>query len=161
MEKKEYIYDTYCGLNCGACHTLIANEQQDEKWLKTMAEQRNVKVEDLYCHGCKTDVTAFFCTNCRMRACAREKGLEFCVDCADYPCEMITNFRNDDRAHHSAVFHNLKLIKEVGVKKWLAEEAGRWACKECGTRFGWYSETCTNCGAVVYNAVAEEKDLKI
>ena len=161
MGTNEYVYDTYCGLNCGACHTLIANELNDPEQLKAIAEKRSLKLEDLLCHGCKTDVTAIYCTNCRIRACAREKGLEFCVDCADYPCDMITSCRSDAAPHHSVVFKNLARIKEIGRDKWLAEEKARWACSKCGSRFGWYSETCANCGAELYNAPAEEKDLAI
>jgi len=157
----DYVYDTYCGLNCGACQTLMANEQGDKQWLEAAAKQRNVEPEDLRCYGCKTEVTAVYCTNCRMRACAREKGLEFCSECPDYPCETLSSFRNDAAPHHSTIFKNLERIKEIGPEEWLEEQKRRWSCPECGTRFGWYSEKCSDCGAESYNAVSEERDLSI
>lgn len=161
MKESEYIYDTYCGLNCGACHTLMANERGDEQWINAAAERGNRKPEELRCHGCKTDVTAVYCTNCGMRVCAREKNLEFCSECTDYPCERIKSFRHDQAPHHSAVLKNLERIKEIGREKWLVEQKARWSCTECGTRFGWYSEKCSKCGAELYNAVAEDKDLAV
>lgn len=154
-------YDTYCGLNCGACPVLGANERGDQSWLEATAQQWKKNTEDLRCQGCKTEVTAAFCTDCGMRKCARERGLEFCGSCEDYPCEQITSFRNDKAPHHSAVFTNLAFIKENGVEAWLTSEAKRWACPECGTRFYWYSEKCEKCGAELYNAIAQEKDLEI
>ena len=156
---EEFVYDTYCGLNCGACHMLIANEEKNEQWLAATAEKQNRKLEDMRCHGCKTDITAIFCANCGMRMCAREKNLEFCSECSDYPCQKIKSFRNDDAPHHSAIIKNLERIRAIGKQKWLVEQRERWSCAECGTRFGWYSEKCSKCGAELYNAVAEEKDM--
>lgn len=157
----EFRYDTYCGLNCGACPVLGANERGDEEWLKKAAESEPCKIEDIRCHGCKTDVTAMFCTDCEIRLCAREKGLEFCNQCLEFPCKTITEFRNDRHPHHSVIFKNLRTIHEKDVEVWLAEEEVRWSCKNCGTRFYWYSKECPECGAELYNSVKEEEDLLI
>lgn len=157
----EFRYDTYCGLNCGACPVLGANERGDEEWIKNAAEFEPCKPDNLRCHGCKTDVTAMFCTDCEMRLCAKGKGIEFCNECTDFPCETIKNFRNDQSPHHSAIFKNLRTIKEKGVKAWLEGEEGRWACKSCGKRFFWYSDKCPDCGTELYNSIREEKDLEI
>ena len=153
--------DTYCGLNCGACPVGMANDVGDLDELKSMAESWDRTPEELLCSGCKSEVTATFCTSRHMRECARDKGLEFCVDCADFPCEIITAFRNDDASHHSAVLSNLEMIGEIGVEAWLAAEAVRWSCPGCGKRFHWYTESCPGCGTELYSAVSEEKDLDI
>jgi ribosomal protein S27AE len=154
-------YDTYCGLNCGACPILGANERGDEEWIKKAAESEPCKPEDLRCQGCKTDVTAIFCTDCEIRLCAREKGVEFCHECTDFPCETISNFRNDRHPHHSVIFKNLRTIKGKGLEVWLAKEKKRWSCKKCGARFYWYSEKCSECGAELYNAIKEERNLDV
>ena len=153
-------YDSYCGLNCGACPVGAANELGNEEFLRSMAEEWDRDLDDLRCNGCKTDVTAAFCTDCRMRQCAREKGVEFCVHCGDFPCDVISQFRNDEAPHHSAVLYNLQRIKELGLKDWLEAEAGRWSCPECGRRFTWYSESCAGCGGELYNAVSQDRDLE-
>lgn len=154
-------YDTYCGLNCGACPVGIANEREDDNWIRKMAKDWGRNTEDLRCNGCKANVNATFCMDCQMRLCARNKGVEFCFECDNFPCEIITQFRNDDAPHHSAVFSNLELIRELGVEVWLEAEARRWSCQECGSRFNWYAETCDDCGAELYNTVSEEKDLEV
>ena len=152
-------YDSYCGLNCGACPVGMANEMNDTEAIKAFAKDWGTTVEDLKCTGCKTEITAKFCTNCEMRLCARSKNLEFCVECNEYPCKDITDFRNDKAPHHSIVFFNLQKIKKNGLEEWLKSEKQRWSCNECGTSFNWYSESCEKCGAKLYNAVDEEKDL--
>ena len=159
--KMEIRYDSYCGLNCGACPVGIANELGDLEGIRKMAGEWGRDPDDLRCGGCKTDLTAVFCTDCGMRVCAMEKKLEFCSECDDFPCGKITKFRNDDAPHHSAVFSNLAKIREMGLENWLDAEAARWSCPECGNRFGWYSKTCDQCGKELYNAVSEEEELRV
>jgi hypothetical protein len=152
-------HDAYCGLNCGACPVGRANESGDADLLAKMADECGRNAGELLCEGCKAEVTAGFCSRCRMRLCAMGKGLEFCIECVDYPCGILTAFRNDDAPHHSMVFRNLEQIRSLGVESWLETQAARWSCPVCGTRFGWYDETCEGCGEILYNSVSEEGDL--
>jgi len=152
-------YDTYCGLYCGACPILAANERGDEEWIKKAAEMKKCKPEELRCLGCKTEVTAVFCTDCKMRPCAREKGLEFCFECDEFPCSTLMAFRKDASPHHSIVIKNLEAIREKGVEEWLKDERSRWSCPGCGKRFTWYGEVCSECGTKLYNCKDEDKDL--
>ncbi len=153
-------YDTYCGLNCGACPVGLANEREDENTLKSMAEQWGVQREEVNCTGCKTQTIAPFCARCEMRVCAREKGLEFCSQCIDFPCRTITAFKNDKAPHHSPILKNLEEIEKEGIEAWLKKEEKRWSCSGCGARFTWYNETCSECGEELFDAVKEEKDLQ-
>jgi hypothetical protein len=154
-------HDAYCGLNCGACPVGRANESGDTDLLAKMAEDWGRNAGDLICEGCKAEITADFCSRCGMRLCAREKGLEFCIECSDYPCWVLSAFRNDDAPHHSMVLRNLEQIRNLGVEGWLEAQAARWSCPVCGKRFGWYDETCEGCGGKLYNSVSEEMDLGV
>ncbi len=152
-------YDSYCGIFCGACRVMGANERGDTEWLEKFAAEHKCTLEDLNCHGCKSAQADICCADCDTRTCARAKGVEFCIECAEYPCQELSDFRNDKYAHHSTIFKNLAAIKEMGVEAWLAEEKKRWACPQCGERFYWFSEKCARCGAELYNATREEPDL--
>jgi len=152
-------YDTYCGLNCGACHVGLANEMNDEEALKKLAQEWGVSREDVNCTGCKTGTTAPFCAGCEMRVCAMERGHEFCYQCKDYPCPTISDFRNDRAPHHSAVFSNLSQIEKHGIETWLKMEEARWSCQKCGKRYAWYNDNCTECGEELYSCEKEEKEL--
>lgn len=152
--------DTYCGLNCGACPVGMASEKGDQALLAILAERWGNEAGELLCGGCKSGRNSVFCSSCGLRDCARERELEFCFQCTDYPCDRLVSFRDDDAPHHSAVLRNLSRIRDRGLKVWLEDEAGRWSCDVCGRRFGWYSETCEECGSVLYNAILEEKDIQ-
>lgn len=73
----------------------------------------------LNCPGCRNDVSNQ-CTleNCFVRDCIKEKQLDFCADCENFPC---------DKAHESKAFMNTWLnastrIREVGAEQFFSEE---------------------------------------
>jgi hypothetical protein len=154
-------YDSYCGLYCGACQVMGANERGDTEWLQKFAAEHKCTPQDLICHGCKSPEAAIVCADCPTKVCAESKGVEFCFECAEFPCQRISDFRNDKYPHHSAIFRNLAAIKAQGVEAWLEGEKKRWACPQCGERFYWYSEKCAKCGTELYNATKEEPDITI
>jgi len=156
--REDYDYGAYCGLYCGACAILVANERDELEQLLAREDAAQYDADDLTCRGCRTEVTACFCADCEMRACARERGVAFCVECGDYPCQHLQTFQADKHAHHSVVLKNLETIREDGAEAWLAAQAERWSCPKCGRRFTWYEEKCKNCGAVLTDARAEERD---
>ncbi len=155
----EFDYGAYCGLYCGACAVLVATERGEVAKLLENEEAAEYTVEQLTCRGCKTDVLACFCTDCEIRLCARERGVAFCCDCDDYPCEHNKAFQADKYAHHSVVLKNLEAIREGGADTWLAAQSDRWKCPSCGARFTWYDKKCDECSAELYDCRAEERDL--
>ena len=154
----DYRYDTYCGLYCGACPVLVANRKGT---VDELAKKIETDPAELVCAGCKSDTRKDSRADCEFALCALEKGVEFCCDCGEYPCKRLTDFRDDEWAHHSAVIKNLDRLKEIGLEAWLAEQNERWTCPACGARFDWYDEKCPDCGAGTYDARAEEKDVKL
>jgi len=154
----EYRYDSYCGLYCGACPALVGTARGQAAEL---AKEEKMTVEDVSCAGCKSDVTAVYCRDCDLRACARARGVEFCFDCGDYPCVQLTGFRRDKSPHHSVIFKNLNAIREGGAAAWLAEQERRWRCAACGERFTWYDRACEKCGAALYDCRQEERGLDV
>jgi hypothetical protein len=152
-----YRYDTYCGLYCGSCPLLQANQKGT---VEEIAKREKMKPGDLECHGCKSDRVAVFCRDCTFKSCAAERGHEFCVECDDYPCEELVKFRSDEWPHHSVVISNLERIRRDGLETWLKEREKRWRCRECGEEFTWYDEICESCGARLYNCRDESKDLE-
>ena len=153
----EYRYDSPCGIYCGACGTLHAFR---EGTLEEQAKLVDEDPADLQCAGCKTNVTAVYCTGCYFRDCARDKGIEFCFECENYPCDRLVAFRNDKWPHHSSVLKNLETIRRDGVDAWLKEQAKRWSCPDCGECFSWYTSKCRKCGAELYDCRAEDRDLQ-
>jgi hypothetical protein len=71
-----------------------------------------------------------------------------CVDCADYPCKMYSNWQSVAKflPHTHEAASNLEAIKRDGVDHWLAAQKKRWSCPDCGSPFSWYAPECYKCG---------------
>jgi hypothetical protein len=90
---------SYCGMNCQTCPIYVAtraeSKEEQARMRAEIARQCQVcyglkyEAEDIIdCDGCRTDEGRLFwgSRDCRIRKCAREKGLENCAHCADYAC---------------------------------------------------------------------------
>jgi Protein of unknown function (DUF3795) len=89
-----------CGLICTECPAYIALKTDDEdlriktsvQWSKMYGA--DIKPEAINCSGCLADSGTLFhhCNVCKIRACCREKAVANCALCADYDCELISEF---------------------------------------------------------------------
>lgn len=154
MEKR---LDTYCGLYCGGCEVFLVNQRG---LIEETAKEWEMDPDDLHCNGCKTDITSTFCRNCKIKSCAESKRVEFCYQCNNFPCEIITEFKDDEHPHHSIVLHNLSQIKEKGINNWIKEQETRWSCPECKEKYSWYEDKCSNCGSSIKSCLDDEKELE-
>jgi predicted amidophosphoribosyltransferase len=149
----EFQRDGYCGLYCGACPNLLATENGT---VEELAKARNMPAEDTVCSGCKSDRVSPWCTTCDIKLCAREKGYEFCGECSEAPCNLLTQFIEDkEYPYHLGVMKNLHAIREDSVTAWLEAQDPRWRCTSCNSKFAWQDETCSACGNPVSNYKAD------
>jgi len=90
----------YCGLTCHTCAIFLATRETDsEKKNKMRAEIARVikeqygveqRAEDIGdCDGCRTEDGRVFCKDCKVRKCAKEKGVENCAYCTEYACDKL------------------------------------------------------------------------
>ena len=97
--------------------------------------------------------------DCKIKLCARDRGVDHCYECAGYPCARLVAFRNDECAHHSVVLKNQEAKREQGVGRWLEAQQARWSCPTCGRASSWYDKAYPGCGGALYNCEDEEADL--
>lgn len=71
------------------------------------------------CPGCKAEAGRDP-DRCDIRACAHNKGVDLCIECSDYPCDVLLNNPGVQRFD---CLENLKEIEEEGFKKWVD---GQW-----------------------------------
>ena len=115
-----------CGLDCFNCPVYLAGE--NEKLRATIAERMNVPIEKVACMGCRNEhgTIAFVGMTgpCNVFRCISGKGLDFCSDCADFPCDHLHPYADQaaQRPHNTKVF-NLCLIKKMGLERWATEKA--------------------------------------
>lgn len=141
-----------CGLYCGACIIRAAVKKEDAHLIGFIADGlaryfgHPVGVEEVDCEGCLSDIRAAPCRECDIRDCATAKGIDWCFQCPDFPCQLITDFNNDGFAHHSEVLDNIRRQQEIGIDAWLEEQEQRWHCPQCGHPREWYTSQCSSCG---------------
>ncbi len=109
-----------CGLYCGACGATD-------------------------CDGCLSENGDDWVKQCTFRRCSRERNLDSCCFCNDFPCEALDNFMNDKWPHHWTMETNLQFIKKNGIAQWLLAQEQEWSCKSCGAHINWYQKSCC-CG---------------
>ncbi|MGB9675816.1 MAG: DUF3795 domain-containing protein [Candidatus Bathyarchaeales archaeon] len=56
--------------------------------------------------------------DCQIRSCAKEKGIEVCPQCKNYPCTLIKSLSE----HYPTLIQDGKRMQTVGVKKWVREQ---------------------------------------
>jgi len=141
-----FMPDAYCGIYCGACS--IAKHGETGRADGFAACLGSVPLEDLVCGGCKSGTVYAGCNTCTLRRCAREKGVAYCADCADYPCKMYGAWQAAAKflPHAREAVSNLEAIKRDSAGPWLAAQKKRWSCLGCGTPFSWYAPECNKCG---------------
>ena len=68
------------------------------------------------CKGCRKEKCVLF-KNCKVRECSEEKKVNFCFQCADFPCD---NTGLDEHLYKRSVSINQRM-KEVGVETYYNE----------------------------------------
>lgn len=109
-----------CGIYCGACGATD-------------------------CGGCQSNIIDDSVEQCKFRRCSKDKELEFCCFCSEYPCSELHKFMNDKWPHHGTMGPNLAYIKQNGKDNWLQAQKKEWSCKSCGAEIKWYQKKCS-CG---------------
>ena len=132
----------YCGLYCGAC----------PNYQKTNAvEPINLKKDNFYepCEGCNSEIKTTWCSDCEIMKCNKKKNFRVCYECEDFPCEIMNKFINDDKyPYHKEVESKMKLLKEVGLDKWLKLQEEHYKCKKCETIYNFFQKKCDKCGTL-------------
>jgi hypothetical protein len=67
-----------------------------------------------------------------MAKCAAAKGVDFCGECAKYPCGDLRAFQAE-MPHRIELWKSQARIKEAGYEKWYAEMIEHYSCQKCGT----------------------------
>jgi len=133
-----------CGLYCEACTLYIATKE-DPKRLKNLATLFKLPEEEVKCYGCRSANRGPYCKICKMYSCAAERGIDFCVECADYPCGDLKQFQSE-MPHRIELWDALDQIKADGYEKWLKNARKNYSCRKCGTVNSAYDSTCRKCG---------------
>jgi len=115
-----------CGLDCFNCPVYLAGE--NEKLREAVAKHMNLPYEQAVCRGCRGEKGApaaeGFTGKCDVYKCTEKKGISFCCDCSDFPCDHLHPYADQAAVlpHNTKVF-NLCLIKKMGLEAWAQTRA--------------------------------------
>jgi len=127
---------TYCGLFCGLCAGRARIPQRAAALQAAMTEEgwpdwgANIPgfagfwsflqglQEDGGCPGCRADGGP---PHCQIRVCARQRGLELCSQCSDFPCFRIEALG----AVYPTLIADNRRLQAVGLGQWLSEQEER------------------------------------
>ena len=110
-----------CGQFCGDCKIYIAYSTNNKTAQREIAKEtgkvkgRALSAEQVKCLGCKGVAASLWRTNCAIRACAEERGVEFCYQCRSYVCDMLSSFFET----RPGAAENLRTISKIGPDAWL------------------------------------------
>lgn len=131
-------YVTYCGLYCGLCAhrnripqkakqlQKSLHEEGMDNWYQYIPEMKNTfptfwqflqKLINLNC-TCRTGGGP---PDCKIRQCAKQKGIEICTQCKEYPCKLIQNLAE----HYPTIIQDGKRLQKIGLEKWVKEQDER------------------------------------
>ena len=87
-----------------------------------------VAKDQISCKGCRQQDGNHYHLppeGCATLTCAKDKGVEFCSDCDDFPCSYLAPLADGaERYPHNLKLYNLCRIKKIGVELWIEQEAG-------------------------------------
>ncbi len=123
MNDRESLVGT-CGLDCGICELY---QTRDNPQLLERMVQSGIPREKLPCPGCRSvhGLCPVVDGTCETYSCTMNAGVEFCFECADFPCNKLqpSAHRAEVLPHNMKVF-NLCTIKRDGVAAFIAVSGG-------------------------------------
>jgi hypothetical protein len=126
-----------CGMNCGICKRYLAYSRGIPR----------EKGKVIHCSGCRPSNK-----NCYIkRGCQhlRKQELTFCSDCAELPCANLDRLdRRYRKRYNMSMIETLKELQKKGAETFLAIQAEKYRCLECGDVISVHDGKCYACGHV-------------
>lgn len=130
-----------CGLHCGKCFAFMYGEIHDASVklrdnlgdFEPYAKRFSVLIDPVFdkycafhkmldyfaqaqCGGCRKEECKFY-KKCKVRACTAEKGIDFCYQCSEFPCD---HTGLDENLYERSVTINRR-IEEIGLEAYYNE----------------------------------------
>jgi hypothetical protein len=119
-----------CGMNCGSCIGFLRDKNK--------------------CYGCWMDFASKrkSCSQCKIKTCdnLRKTKSKFCYDCESFPCLRLKKLdKRYKTKYKTSLIGNLMMIKEEGIRSFLAFETKLRTCTFCGSALSVHREACLEC----------------
>ncbi|MFX1456821.1 MAG: DUF3795 domain-containing protein [Promethearchaeota archaeon] len=139
-----------CGLYCGVCAIYIAHRDNNLKFkerLVNVYKPISNSIDDIKCNGCLSEEIVFgYCQSCSIKSCVKEKNIDGCFQCDDWPCKFIDGFPIP--VGKKVIMRAIPQWRELGTEQWVKREEERYHCL-CGNPLFRGAKRCNNCGNTV------------
>ena len=136
-----------CGLYCGVCAIYIAHRDDNLKFkerLVNVYKPLTEAIDDVQCTGCLSEGIIFgFCQNCPIKSCVKEKEIESCTQCNEWPCKIINRFPIP--VAKKVIMRAIPQWRELGTAEWVEKEEERYHCPNCGNFLFRGAKRCNKC----------------
>ena len=115
-----------CGLDCTNCdiRRVPTDAQAAQRivgwfrsmgWLKENEGVPEIIERSMYCTGCRGDRALHWSADCWiLQCCVDDKGLAFCHECHDFPCERLSEWASQNDRYAEAL-SQLQCMKEAAA----------------------------------------------
>ncbi len=115
-----------CGIDCFNCEYFHSNIDAFFETMpaerKAVIAARGLTIENLRCRGCRNGGCTVIGGRCDTLECAREKKVDFCHECGQFPCGRLQPLADyAPVAPHNLKVYNLMAIRNRGIEAWAAE----------------------------------------
>jgi hypothetical protein len=132
-----------CGLYCGVCGIYASHRDQNMKLKEKLAAAYGVSAQEIRCQGCLSNEPFMYCRLCPIKSCTTEKGYDGCHQCAEFPCQRVSEFPQEEGKR--VILRSVPQRREMGTEKWVAAEEARYRCSSCQSQLFRGSKRCPNC----------------
>jgi predicted RNA-binding Zn-ribbon protein involved in translation (DUF1610 family) len=132
-----------CGLYCGVCGIMIAHRDNNQKFKERLSTVYNLKPEEICCEGCLSSEPFEYCRICPIKTCVRDRNLEGCHQCSDFPCQFVEAFPMP--VGKKVILRAIPTWRELGTEKYVELEEKRYICPQCGKKLFRGAKRCREC----------------
>ena len=115
-----------CGIDCFNCE--MYEDNVTEEIQSRLSGITKIPKENITCKGCVDGSVCLLLEaqgkSCKTRDCADKKGVKYCFECNDFPCDYLMPIADGaNKFPQNIKLFNLCLMKRIGVDAWI-EKAG-------------------------------------
>lgn len=132
-ERIEEIMFAPCGMNCMVCYKHCYTKKNKNPCLGCLVNDEMGKPEH--------------CRKCKIKDCVREKGITYCFECSQFPCNFIKNLEKSyNQRYDTSLIENSLFVKNHSLVVFMEKQKQEYTCKKCGGVYSIHDKVCTECG---------------